>query len=64
MRQFSGKGTSSVPINWLGKDASQDVVVDGVYDVYLLGVDQGEIKQQLIRITYLLFFQIIMIVIH
>ena len=47
VRQFSGKGTPSVPINWLGKDASQDIVVDGVYDVYLLGVDQREIKQQL-----------------
>ncbi|SVD84821.1 uncharacterized protein METZ01_LOCUS437675, partial [marine metagenome] len=33
-------------ITWAGKDALQSIVVDGVYDVYLLGVNQDE-KQQL-----------------
>ena len=46
VRQFSGKGAPSAPVTWAGKDALQNIVVDGVYDVYLLGVNQDK-KQQL-----------------
>ena len=46
VRQFSGKGTPTIPITWAGKNTSQNIVTDGKYNVLLLDINQDE-KQQL-----------------